>query len=49
MNHGKKSNLGEFRNLKHYKYISNFIQNLRGGGVTLSIKKKESNMFQNMT
>ena len=36
----KKSCIGQFRNLKHYKYISNFSQNLRGGGVALYMKKE---------
>ena len=49
MNHGKKSLcIGQFRNLKHFEYKSNFRQNLRGGEVALYMKK-ESNMFQDMT
>ena len=36
---GKKSSLGQFRNLQHYDYISNFRPNLTGGGVALYIKK----------
>ena len=35
----KKSSLGQFRNLQHYDYISNFRPNLTGGGVALYIKK----------
>ena len=31
----EKKSIGQFRNLKHYEYISNFRQNLRGGGVAL--------------
>ena len=36
---GKKSSLGQFRNLQHYDYISNFRPNLTGGGVAIYIKK----------
>ena len=35
----KKSSIGQFRNLQHYEYISNFRSNLNGGGVALYIKK----------
>ena len=35
----KKSSLGQFRNLQHYDYISNFFPNLTGIGVALYIKK----------
>ena len=37
---GKKSSIGQFKNLKHYEYISNLRQKLRGSGVTLYIKKE---------
>ena len=36
---GKKSSIGQFKNLKHYKYVSNFRKHLRGGGVALYIKE----------
>ena len=36
----KKSSTGQYRNLKHYEYISNFRQNLRDAVVALSIKNK---------
>ena len=36
---GKKSSIRQLRNLKHYEYISNFRQNLKGGGIALCNKK----------
>ena len=36
---GKKLSLGQFGNLQHYDYISNFRPNLTGRGVALYIKK----------
>ena len=35
----KRSSIGQFRNLQHYEYISNFCSNLSGGVVALYIKK----------